>query len=101
MLTSCYYSEKMVGVKGFEPSTPASRTQAIALKGAVFLTFESCLLPILASNYAKLRKWLYACCVNQLAPSLDALHYLKRDYKKQKPSTCTVEAFMLGSLLPR
>ncbi len=60
--TLLYININMVGVKGFEPSTPASRTQVIAPKAAHFLYFDSTIWAILASKCARVRKRLYAYC---------------------------------------
>lgn len=44
---------KLVGVKGFEPSAPTSRTSGTPLKGAVFLYSN---IPEITALYPKVRK---------------------------------------------
>lgn len=59
--------ENMVGVIGFEPTTPASRTHVMPLKPAQILHIVSTIRTFLGSKCARVRKIIYACCVMAVA----------------------------------
>lgn len=65
MIDYATYTQDMVGVKGFEPSTPASRTQNLGLKAALLLAFESHIMPFLDMKYASCVVSIYASCAGK------------------------------------